>query len=136
MIDKRSVPTPVTIRLGTQLIRRPDGAFYRHRCILRGARNFAAETSFLSGNGRAGGRKFGRSRGSGEECEKRYNQMDRAESDLHCCFSDLPFKVSRQTANPDSRIVAKFKRVKTAHATALVQFDRVTFGTPAESGSV
>src|SRR5947207_8227360 len=58
MIDKRPVPTAVAIRLRTQLIRRPDGAFYRHRCILRGARNVAAETSLLSGNGRTGDGQF------------------------------------------------------------------------------
>ena len=43
MIDKRAMPAAIAIRLRTQLIRRPNGAFYDQRCTLRRTRNLVTK---------------------------------------------------------------------------------------------
>src|SRR5438132_12146685 len=87
MIDKRAMPAAIAIRLRTQLIRRPNGAFYDQRCTRRGTRNFTAQTSSTARDGRPECRRFGRHRRGSEGYEERDHKMDRAAGDLHCCFS-------------------------------------------------
>ena len=75
--------TAKSIRLGPQLVGRPDRAFYRHWGVRRRERHFAIQLRLVSGSRGTGGRKRARKTGGRDETEDGGTNKEISDKDSH-----------------------------------------------------